>query len=227
MNHLFGVEMFARFAGTRTQAMLDSPFFSNLDRAHGHALSALTAAEAMDHGAEPVGLQSKARREPSPFSPRQSETGRELPSLSPTPILHDSAVDPDPTDEEMTGAGDSLTLLFALFVDGVQLHAHGRATTTVVGIKCLDLPGFLCNTDLACYTLAFIGGAKEPSNLSQFMEKILEEFKRHEPSGSRDAEGVPLYLSRYVLCMGLCISLPYYLLLFRLLQISINRVFRA
>lgn len=98
-------------------------------------------------------------------------------------------VDPDPSDEHMTGNGDSMTLTFGLFIDGVQLHQHARATTTVVGIKCIDLPAFLANTDIACYPLAFIDGPKEPTNLSEFMAIVLRQFKEHEPVGQTNDKG--------------------------------------
>lgn len=175
VRHMFGVEMFARFAGTRTRAMLDSPVYKRLDEVHGHVISALSS-QVSEHPGD-SGLASPEVAGPS--------TAAAAPTCRP-----EDFVDPDPSDEIMTASGDVLTLCFALFVDGVQLHQHGRATTTVVGIKCLDLPGFLCNTDLACYPLAFIGGEKEPSNLQEFMSIILKQFKAHEPNGSVDKDGM-------------------------------------
>lgn len=46
INHLFGVETFARFAGTRTRAFLDSDFYHHLDGKHGGAISAMQKPEA-------------------------------------------------------------------------------------------------------------------------------------------------------------------------------------
>ena len=197
VRHLFGVPMFARFAGTRTEALLNSPFYQHIDQLHGHAVSGLAC------GTLPVATSGEAveGRTSDATSARISTSPAPLPQTGATPPSHASGagssrdlaedeVDPDPTDEVMTGAGDSLTLMFAVFVDGVQLQQHGRGTTTVIGIKCLDLPGFLANTDLACYALAFIGGPKEPNNLSEIMSIILKQFKDHEPVGERDDEGV-------------------------------------
>lgn len=175
MKHLFGEPTFARYAGTRSQALLDSPAYTRVDSAHGGALSALSSAY------EPVpveGVDAPVAGRVAQKASEDSDSG-EFAEVS----------DPDPLDEVMTGDGDVLTLLFALFVDGVQLHQHGRSTTTVVALKCLDLPGFLCNTDLACYPLAFIDGPKEPTNLSQFMLRILQQFKKVEPFGTADLDG--------------------------------------
>lgn len=63
----------------------------------------------------------------------------------------------------------------------------------MVGLKCMDLPGFLVNTDLSCYALAFIGGSKEPTNLSEIMSVILFQFKKHEPTGCAAADGAPFH----------------------------------
>lgn len=175
VSHLFRADQFARFAGMRSRAMLDSPLYQQLDEAHGRALSALDSSQTQSEvpvgGAVPMHPPAEA----APAAPYRDP-------------LHEP-VDTDPSDEVMTGAGDTLTLLFALFVDGVQLHGHGRDTTTVIGLKCLDLPAFLCHTDLACYALAFIGGPKEPSDLSEIMSIILDQFKCHEPSTQIDREG--------------------------------------
>lgn len=173
INHLFGEEQFARCAGTRSQAMLDSQWDNQLDTVHGKALTALASnvvdtAEVQQSCSDAVGT-----------APRPASLG----IVGEISDAEQECVDPDPTDEVMTGNGDSLTLLFALFVDGVQLHDHGRATTTVMGLKCLDLPAFLSSTDLACFPLAYIGGSKEPSNLSEFMMIVLQQFKSHEPLG--------------------------------------------
>lgn len=206
VRHLFGVPMFARFAGTRTKAWLHSPFYQHLDLVHGHAISTLACGEdavasgiASDEGHTIEGRASEAAppisqlNAPSDAAPGSLASG---PSCTPGPShpshipeTGEDEVDADPGDEVMTGAGDCLTLMFAVFVDGVQLHQHGRATTAVIGLKCLDLPGFLANTDLACYALAFIGGSKEPSNLYQIMGIILKQFKDHEPTGQKDDKG--------------------------------------
>lgn len=186
IRHLFGVEAFAKFAGTRTHAFLDSDFYQHLDHAHNGAISALSPGSA---GQTRGNNSNVALGAASPASP--SSIG-----ACPTTEVPDS-VNADPIDEVMTANGDTMTLFFALFVDGVQLHAHGRATTTVVGVKCLDLPGFLCNTDLASYPLAFIGGSKEPTNMSEIMAIILKQFKNHEPDGWVDDKGMLPYYFPY------------------------------
>lgn len=101
-------------------------------------------------------------------------------------------VDPDVDASAHIGTahGETMVLLFGLFVDGVQLHNTGRSMTTVFSLKCLDLPGFLVNTDLACYTIAFVDGPKEPSNMTQLVLTILHQFKVFEPTGVADADGV-------------------------------------
>lgn len=169
VNHLFGEPLFARYAGTRTQAMLQSPLYKRLDTAHGGALSALSS--------ESVG---SLVAQPTPVGATGAATD---------PDTIDDEANPDPTDEVMTGDGDELALMFALFVDGVQLHDHGRASTTVVGLKCIDLPGFMCHTDLACFPMAYIGGEKEPTNLSEFTALLLQQFKDHEVFGVVDRSG--------------------------------------
>lgn len=183
IRHLFGLELFARFAGTRIQAMISSPFYQQVDEAHGGALSALSSVPTSP-GDGPI--HSGCGFDATTPGVTPGVTG--APDLAPPPP--DCQVDPDPSDEVMTGDCDTLSLLFGVFVDGVQLHQHGRATTTVIGIKCLDLPGFLSHTDLASYALAFIGGPKEPSNLSEIMAIVLKQFKLHEPMGYADEKGV-------------------------------------
>ena len=185
IRHLFGVEAFAKFAGTRTHAFLDSEFYQHLDYAHNGAISVLSQGSL---GQTSGNNSTTALAADTPTSP--SSIG-----ACPSTEAPDS-VNADPIDEVMTANGDTMTLFFALFVDGVQLHAHGRATTTVVGVKCLDLPGFLCNTDMASYPLAFIGGSKEPTNMSEIMAIILKQFKDHEPDGWVDDKGMlPYYFS--------------------------------
>lgn len=181
VNHLFGEQMFAKFAGVRTRAMLDSPFFERLDQAHGGALSMLSSRDE---------VQNTSARESDAVQGDDAGAGSSLGATACDTDASDcEAVDPDPTDEVMTGGGDSLTLLCALFIDGVQLHDHGRATTTVVGLKFLDLPGFLCNTDVACFPLAYIGGSKEPTCLTEITALILEQFKNHEVSAVKGIDG--------------------------------------
>lgn len=182
INHLFGEPMFARFAGTRSLSMMDSPLYERLDRAHGGALTALSSS----HDSVTVdAATSNVREDVDEVGGPSHHT--QLPAHS--DVAEDDNVTPDPTDEIMTGDNDTIALFFALFVDGVQLHDHGRATTTVVGLKCLDLPGFMCNSDLSCFPLAYIGGKKEPTNLSQFMTLLLQQFKDHEAFGCRDEQG--------------------------------------
>lgn len=262
IGHLFGVPMFAKFAGTRTEALLNSPLYQHLDDMHGGAISALTSIESMVDAACRSGGSFKADTDTdSPPEPRLRGNGTpdasgpdvgssvpqpkpsagavvnspDLPSnavfrqKTPPPVIASGAgpstrpppigshavtsapspvrpsvendmVDPDPSDEQMTGAGDALTLMFGIFVDGVQLHGHGRATTTVIGVKCLDLPGFLANTDLACYVLSFIAGPKEPTILTEIMTIILKQFKTHEPMGCQDDKGVS--------CIEQCLGIP-------------------
>lgn len=196
INHLFGEPMFARFAGTRTHAMLDSPFYQRIDKAHGRALSAL---DSQDQAAcaQDAHIATEDADTPACAGPSTQ------PAINEETASDGDIVDPDPTDEVATGDGETLTLLFALFIDGVQLHGHGRATTTVVGLKCIDLPGFLCNTDLACFPLAYIGGVKEPTCLTQITHIILKQFKDHEVSTDTDAEGDALaYFNLHVVhCM--------------------------
>lgn len=175
MKHLFRADTFARFAGTRTQAMIQSDFYAQLDEAHGGSISALDSRSTVPASVEPQTPQHPPDCHQSPAEPC------DVPDFG--------HVDSDPSDEVMTGAGDTLTLFFALFVDGVQLHGHGRSTTTVIALKCLDLPGFLCNTDLACYSFAFISGPKEPSDLSEIMAIILQQFKCREPVMTDECDG--------------------------------------
>lgn len=170
--------------------MLDSPFFERLDQAHGGALSMLSSRDE---------VQSTSARESDAVQGDDAGAGSSVGAASSDTDASDcEAIDPDPTDEVMTGGGDSLTLLCALFIDGVQLHDHGRATTTVVGLKFLDLPGFLCNTDVACFPLAYIGGSKEPTCLTEITALILEQFKDHEVSAVKGIDGDASH--RLVIC---------------------------
>lgn len=193
VDHLFGEQMFARYAGTRTQAMLDSPVFQKLDASHGQALSTLSSHR--------IGLNADVVA-PSTDLGQIASSSRSSEAILDTGVSDSERVDPDPTDEVMTGEGDRIALLFALFIDGVQLHDHGRATTTVVGLKCLDLPGFLSNTDLASFPIAYIGGAKEPTDLSEFMKLILQQFKKHEPYGTASSEGgsANIHNTNFLMC---------------------------
>lgn len=177
--------------------MTDAPHFQDVDAAHGYALSRLVHVqppadddpEEGEAGADiPEGqeLLPGGVEAPPPlhvYLPPDEEGGPP-PSDLPDDLSEDGMPEEtDPSDEIHMGQGDKLGLLFALFVDGVQLHQHGRATTTVISLKCLDLPGFLANTALASFNLAFISGPKEPTNLTGVMRLILGQFKQHEPVG--------------------------------------------
>lgn len=63
-----------------------------------------------------------------------------------------------------------LLFCFRIFIDGVQLRAHGRSTNLVVGFKCLDQSSHLTNTDRSCFPFAFIGGEKEKTSLRDFIQ---------------------------------------------------------
>lgn len=186
VQHLFGEPVFARFAGTRTQALLDSPLYERLDNAHGKAISELAREDVRMDGSDEEMLPGHAANGASESTRSERVQG----TASDSDFELGEVSDPDPLDEVMTAHGDTMTLFFGLFIDGVSLHQHGRSSTTVVAIKCMDLPGFLCNTDLACYPLAFIDGPKEPTNLVQFMALILRQFKEFEPMGAEDEQGV-------------------------------------
>lgn len=185
--------------------MVHSARYRRLDEAHGGAISALAdpsyAAQPLpDDGAGPAAPAPGGHSAPSP--PRAIHPGvpAHIPLQMPGPAAHEYAYereggdldDPDPRDEIMTAHGEEMVLLFGLFVDGVQLHQHGRSTTTVFCLKCLDLPGFLVNTDLASYTIAFIEGPKEPTCMTSILLTILKQFKMFEPTGVQHADGVLL-----------------------------------
>lgn len=222
IQHMFSNPVFAKHAGVRTRAMLESPFYARLDAAHDGALSALTVNSAPDQAratdghsthdvggarstpplqkAVPVqglshpldeGLAGSARRA-GPNTERPEGDGPHSESDGPDVL---AVEDPDPSDEFMTGAGPTLTLLFGLFVDGVQLHASGESTTTVVSLKCLDLPGFLVGSKLASYNLGFVSGPKEPTCMTDFLNLILKEFKAYEPAVVVHPDGKILLLS--------------------------------
>lgn len=206
INHLFGDPQFARFAGTRSAAMLESALYKRVDAAHGMALSALDSngMNSVDNAEDEVEADDGAEDGPidggsdtteifSDWSDADDDVqpacDRGVQGESSESENLEEVCDPDPSDETMTGAGDVAAILFALFVDGVQLHQNANATTTVVSLKCLDLPGFLSNTDLASFNLAFIGGKKEPTCMTEFMDLILRQFKEREPMGSLQPDG--------------------------------------
>jgi len=182
IKHMFSNIDFARFAGVRTQAMLESEWYAKVDAAHGGAVSAMATAETADH---PMETDHAAQAEPhnAPTTLVDADVPDEDESLY-------EVCDSDPSDEVMTGDGDSLCLLFGLFVDGVQLHVSGRSTTTVLSLKCLDLPGFLVCSKVASYNLAFIDGPKEPTCMTDFMMMVLAEFKKCEPSTDKDGANI-------------------------------------
>lgn len=197
INHLFGEPTFARYAGTRTMAMLQCPLYRRLDLAHGCALSALAdpkLASGLVAGDQPAGSATDCD---APVQPTEEARGVVSGCSDHVPASpeSDDLVDPDPQDDLMTAHGPDMVLLFGLFVDGVQLHGHGRSTTTVFALKCLDLPGFLANTDLASYTIAFIDGPKEPTCMTTVMMTILKQFKIFEPAGVEHAPGAQLSLT--------------------------------
>lgn len=187
---LFSNPTFARFAGTRTRAMLDSALYASIDSAHDGAISALASSDGTasadvgvgEHGSGLVAANEPAHEDLLPVERQESDDAAHL-----NPVQ-----DTDPSDEVMTGDGDTLVLLFGVFVDGVQLHTTAKDTTTVVSLKCIDLPGFLVGTNVASYNLAFISGPKEPTCLTDFMSLILHQFKEVEPKITRDAGGVHL-----------------------------------
>lgn len=201
IRYLFGDRSFAKFAGTRLQGMIDSPIFRGVDDAHGQALTTLMQEEPPQHhvadeaaAATETSLEGACALPDSPpalhaYMPDEEDDRALLDDADGVASASDQESEPgvgadsDPSDEIHTGEGDRLCLLFALFVDGVQLHQHGRATTTVISLKCLDLPGFLANTKLASFNIAFISGPKEPTNLSEVLDIILQQFKEHEPVG--------------------------------------------
>ena len=183
IKHLFTEPLFARFAGVRTQGMLDSEFYARLDAAHGGALSALA------RGSDPApdesvhhdeGIAAHATGSSAVDADPLDQGGQDWP-----------VADPDPRDEVMTGNGDTIILMFGLFVDGVQLHSSGRSSTTVFSLKCLDLPGFMVGTNMASYNIAFIDGPKEPTCMTQILAHILTQFKTFEPQGITGDDGAP------------------------------------
>lgn len=229
---MFSHPDFARFAGVRTRAMVDSPHYFQLDSAHNNAISALASdvpnAEAVgppvevpltprtgraDEGgdsgetARPEEDHVEAGDEPDPSAeavgppsealnrPRSGTTDEggdsDVGSADEAPL--EAVEDPDPSDEVVTGEGDTLALLFGLFVDGVQLKQGNRETTTVVSLKCLDLPGFLVGTTIASYNLAFISGPKEPTCMTDILGLIVHQFKELEPNRTPDSEGTPIH----------------------------------
>lgn len=249
INHMFGDPTFARFVGTRTFAMLQSPWYRRLDVAHGMAISTLASPDLRlptpppDPGAAVGSSACAGASDSGPASsvadadPREQSRNWEAPvgrsplSVPQSPsdisaVLPEPVHAPDapesPTADPPCGAeptwdpddmgpvhadfdasahigtahGETMVLLFGLFVDGVQLHNAGRSTTTVFSLKCLDLPGFLANTDLACYTLAFVDGPKEPTNMTQLVLTILHQFKIFEPTGVTDSDGEFLRIAR-------------------------------
>lgn len=173
----------ARYAGTRTKAMLDSPYYAHLNSAHNNAISALACSEA-----------GSCTREGTPHAPESSgpestgQGGQEAGADQEDQL--EAVEDPDPSDEVMTGSGDTIVLLYAIFVDGVQLHQGNRETTTVISLKNLDLPGFLVGTKTASYNLAFISGPKEPTCLTDILALIVRQFKEFEPKMTPDAAGM-------------------------------------
>ena len=224
IRHLWGDPMFARFAGTRTLAMLECPLYSRLDLAHGGAISALAQSDCairdpiiIPEGGGPApavhgppqpaqdggGPAAAARRPPVPA---QDGGGPAAAAHEPAEESDlDAVEDPDPSDDHMTAHGKSMIMLFGLFVDGVQLHGHGRHTTTVFVLKCLDLPGFLVNTDLAAYTLAYIEGPKEPTCMTEILMTVLKQFKIFEPSGVEHGDGAsPAAAIRVPACVPCC-----------------------
>lgn len=182
--------IFARFVGTRCSALFDSELFKFLDEAHGGAISALQYGEMETEAAnlpdsDPMeavnghGMQQNATQEGDTSMAGSCDEDED-------DYLD---VDPDPCDDIPPPEGKRITVFFSLFVDGVQLNQHGRATTVVVALKCLDLPGFLYTTDCAAYPLAFISGPKDPTNLTEILRVILDRFKEFEPVGVKEEDG--------------------------------------
>jgi hypothetical protein len=75
----------------------------------------------------------------------------------------------------MTGAGDHLALLWAIFHDGVQMYDKTQATTMVFSTKCLCLPSWLVQTLAASYNIAFVGVRHSNKSL-EFMRLSLEHL---------------------------------------------------
>lgn len=177
IRHMFSDQLFARFAGTRTCAFLDSEFYSALDKAHHGLLSQFSVDGnargcSKSEGGGPASLGDEAVT--------GSPQGELYKCASDTSDPADLEATGDPSDEVMTGAGDLLVLLFGVFIDGVQLYSNNKSTTTVIALKCLDLPACLVNKNLANYLLAFIGGRSEPSCLQDFIHIIVKQFKLYE-----------------------------------------------
>lgn len=85
--------------------MLHSNVYEQLDEAHGGSISAPNRRSTVNASAAP-------QTTPHPLDRHQS-------SAEPGDVPDFGHVDSDPCDEVMTGAGYTLTLFFALFVDGV------------------------------------------------------------------------------------------------------------
>lgn len=175
--------MFAKYAGTRPRAMIESPAYQFVDEAHDGGISHLSgvttagsgvARTSCDAGSLPVGTATEA-----------GEAG----ACSDSDHDDNSDTYHDAGEEFMTGVGQTIALLFGIFVDGVLMHKNGKATTTIISVKCLDLPAFLCQTELASYTWGFIGGKKEPTCMTQILDLLLQQFKNHELSGRFDENG--------------------------------------
>lgn len=182
---MFSNPDFAQYAGVRTRAMLDSPYYAHLDAAHNYAISALSS----EPDAEASSVLNPALATPMPGITGQGCANEAEESAEEDEL--DAVEDPDPSDEVMTGEGDTLVLLFSLFVDGVQLKQGNRETTTVVSLKCMDQPGYLVGTNVASYNVAFISGPKEPTCMTDILGVLVHQFKELEPSMAPDSAGVP------------------------------------
>lgn len=200
----------AKHAGTRTLGIVELEIFQHLDSQYEGSISFLHNPQSHpDYGeggdASDGGMHGEGEESPSHtgiFSGAQLP-GTPLCRVPPTSPSSDDDIDadsgdeeahypahhPDPSDSFPPHNGEQFMLFFGLFVDGVQLHQHGRHTTTVIALKLLDLPGFLSHKDCAAYPIGYISGPKEPTTMTTIIELIMQQFKQYEPKGVRVENG--------------------------------------
>lgn len=156
---MFLDSLFAEHAGTRTQAIINSPYWRHVDACLGGLLS--------------DSCQSKAP--PSPDERMGGEGDRADPDDADD--VDDTV---DPSDEVYQGHPDGITPMeFGLFWDGVQLNGSASAATAVFSLKCICLPAFLVNTLRASYNVAFISGGvskNEVKTLTSFVTELIQPF---------------------------------------------------
>lgn len=96
------------------------------------------------------------------------------------------------------------TVMLQFGGDAVSLLNFGNRSATVIGIRCEDLPGEVCQTNLAWRPLIIVEGPKETTVLSGILARTIGSLQEHAPMAMAGSAYVGLLLEWSQSNQGTC-----------------------